>query len=333
MFVTQINYPLCQWRILSYGSTLGPSSSMKTKPLFMLLLCWILLQPCLLAASEHGRFFYEGNGVVKLKSKNTQGKIVESAYRKKDGHYDPTTLSEINSLFGMPAESIGDGVSLRLIALLDYLEDKFAPGKTLLLTSTYRSPQFNESLRKQGKLAGKTSYHMEGMAADVVFPGANAKEIWEYVKSLDCCGIGHYGGNTLHIDSGKPRFWTAATALPLENEDPQNRNIYLVTDRDYYKTGELMLLQFTAVSNYPFGLVSEFKIFENDREVMNFLLGKTTKKTCSIIEQKKDSQFFYWTIPDSKKLKGKKLTIEATFCHPTTPKMPANVRTRPFIIF
>lgn len=306
---------------------------MKTKSqFFMLLLCWILLQPCLLAASERGRFFYEGDGIVKLKIKNTKGKIVETPYRKKDGHYDPTTLSEINRLFGMPVQQIGDGVSLRLIAMLDYLEDKFAPGKTLLLTSAYRSPQFNESLREQGKIAGKTSYHIEGMAVDVTFPNANPKEIWEYVKGLDCCGIGHYGGNTLHIDSGKPRFWTATTALPPENDDPQNRNIYLVTDRDYYKAGELMALRFTAVSDFPFGLVAEFRILESDREVMNFLPDKIAKKACSIIEHKKGSQFFYWTIPDSKKLRGKKLTIEATFCHPTTPKMPAKIQTRPFII-
>ncbi|MBI4411936.1 MAG: DUF882 domain-containing protein [Deltaproteobacteria bacterium] len=249
-------------------------------------------------AAEPGRYFYEGDGKIDLGGKRG---TLSVTYRGNDGTYSTASLKKIDTFFGMPSALLGEGISLRLIAMIDYLQDKFAPGKTLTLRSGYRSPEYNTSLRKKGKLAAKTSYHMEGMAADLVFPGASPQNIWDYVKNLDCCGIGIYGGKEVHLDSGKPRFWTAETALPKEDVPPQNRNIYLAADKDIYYPGETLRLFFSGVSDYPFGVKVPFKLKKGDRTIASFtpeFKKEISGKECVSLDEKRQARLITWKIPE-----------------------------------
>lgn len=286
------------------------------------------------AKNNSGRFFYEGDGFISLTNTHN-GKKVSVQYRLADGSYDAKALSQIDLVFGMANQELGEKVSLRLIAMLDYLEDKFSPGKTLKLISAYRSPKYNQQLRDKGRLAGQTSYHINGMAADVEFPGAKPKEIWEHVKSLNCCGVGDYGGKYIHVDSGKPRFWESKTALPEKDEPQENKNIYLASDLDIYHAEETMRLFFSGISDYPFGVKPTFQVVKGDKTLHSFLLhfeGPTPNQECVTINNFKQSRNIYWTIPKDFKNSDNQLNIQVEFCGFDYKKMPKQILSKPFII-
>lgn len=306
------------------------------RPTLILIACLLLPQGANSSPSQpNGRFFYEGNGSFTISNQHT-GKKATVQYRNTDGTYNRQAMDQLNLIFGVPAKSLQEDVSLRLIAMLDYLEDRYSKGQTIQLFSGYRSPKYNENLRKQGRLAGKTSYHLYAMATDVIFPGANPKEIWEYVRGLDCCGVGYYHGDKIHVDSGKPRFWTSETALPKTKEPPLNKNIYLATDKDIYHPGEKMQLFLSAISDLPIGIKTKFHLMQDGKKIQSFkpqFRRTADEGKCFVAKELKDARLIYWEIPKKlKKITSDKLGIEVEFCEPTYENMPPKVVSKQFKI-
>lgn len=297
------------------------------------LLLFLLLFPLFSLASEKGRYIYEGNGEFSIQKKGSTN-ILHVTYRNADGSYNQKGLDQINVFFGMPTAALKEGISLRLISMIDYLEDKFSPKKTLVMTSGYRSPDYNAKLRTQGKLAGETSYHINGMAADLIFPGADALVIWNYVKDLNCCGIGNYGSNILHIDAGKPRFWTAGTALPKDKSPPENKNIYLSIDKDFYNLGEKIQMFFSGISQFPIGVKPIFKLMDGEKIVQEFSPEfyeiTPAKKECVTLPTRIYTRLITWNLPTNLSNKDH-LGISIEFCN-KTEKMPESILSRTFTI-
>lgn len=283
-----------------------------------------LISPFFLHA-EPRRFLYEGDGLLSLQMAKS-GKKLSVQFRNQDGSYQ--NLKSINAFVGIPA-SFSEPYSLRLLSLLDFLQDHFSPKKTLTVYSGFRSQGYNNAIRAKGATAGKTSYHIEGMAIDVMFPGVSSQKVWEYVKNLNYGGVGIYGGGEVHLDSGKPRFWTKATALPTENEDPQNRNIYLSPEYDFYQEGETMRLFFSAISNYPFGMKSDWEVVDEKGKVLDKVTMSDQK--CVVINQRSETRSFKLEIPQSLP-QNKNLFIRVNFCKPTYKKMPESILSRVFVI-
>lgn len=303
------------------------------KKIFFIILSLLLATLPSWAAESNGRFFLEGDGQLTLVSKS--GGKVNGSYRNKDGTYNRVYLDAINKLFGMPP-SFGEDISLRTIAFVDYLQDIYAPGKPLQLLSGYRSPKLNAALHKTGHLAARTSYHLDGMAADLIFPGVDSKAMWKNARGLMYGGVGYYDGKSVHIDSGRPRFWLAASALPKKDEPPQNKNIYLSVDLDKYKIGETMRLFFSGISDYPFGVKETFVLKKDGHRVgeinPQFKIQKTVSNNCYPIETREQARFIYWKIPAENIPYNDKLTLEVTFCNPVTPLMPEKIDSRTFLI-
>ena len=83
----------------------------------------------------------------------------------------------------------------RLVTLLEKIRDRF--GKPIHINSAYRTAKYN------AKIGGvSNSYHVKGMAADIVVQGIPAKRVAQYAETLGCGGIGWYEArNFTHIDT------------------------------------------------------------------------------------------------------------------------------------
>lgn len=88
-----------------------------------------------------------------------------------------------------------------LIAILEKIRKHF--DEPVIINSGYRTPEWNE------KVGGvKNSYHMKGMAADIIVKNHNSKEVAEYAsKALSELGGGviRYT-NFVHIDVRETKY-------------------------------------------------------------------------------------------------------------------------------
>jgi uncharacterized protein YcbK (DUF882 family) len=196
------------------------------------------------------RFFISGDGRVRLENFKT-GDQATIRYRDAQGAYPVTAQAGIDRLFGVPAGA-SDHISLRLVSLLDYIEDRYQ--RPIRINSGYRSAEYNRRLRDQGRLAAKASLHMEGMACDLVLGAALAPRAYEDIRALACCGVGYYHGESLHVDTGPARFWDETSSKVDTDISAHNKLVMVRTDRDIYLPGEPIDLRIARITNYPIGV-------------------------------------------------------------------------------
>lgn len=91
--------------------------------------------------------------------------------------------------------------------ILQQIRDHFnAP---VHINSAYRTPAYN------AKVGGvSNSYHVKGMAADIVISGVSAKRVAQYAEAIGILGIGWYEGQKFtHIDTRTAQyFWKDKSA-------------------------------------------------------------------------------------------------------------------------
>ena len=202
------------------------------------------------AQAEPARFFVMGSGTLAIENAHTKERATVR-YRREDGTYDAPALGKLNRLF----RSRGDGevteVSLRLIEILSHIQGLVGQNP-LPLISGYRSPEWNQAIRDQGKKAASGSLHTEGLAADVAFPAPKLRPLWLQLRELDCCGAGYYPKNGfLHIDVGRPRFWEPKTSRVEENLSAGNARLFARTEWDVYRPGEVMEVRLHSLTVPP----------------------------------------------------------------------------------
>ena len=271
-----------------------------------------------------GPFFYSGDGRIKIKNSHN-GKVVDVVYMDKEGTLSDQSFAKIDSVFGFPTQDKGENISRRLIAMLDYFSDLVAPDKTIKLVSGYRSPSYNQSLRDKGRIAAKTSTHIDGMAIDFSLSGVNGKELWELIRSKKCCGVGNYGSSIVHLDAGRPRFWEAATSKVDTGASDFNRYIYISPEYDRYEAGEQIRFVFTSVSDFGFGVLNRVSIVsdeEGNNEVLQAEIKGASDK-CVIIKDRKASRFLYVSVP--KKISQGRYRVKIDFCQRPSEEMPKSV--------
>lgn len=271
-----------------------------------------------------GRYFLAGDGVIDLRNAKT-GASARIRYREPDGRYPAAALAHVEQLFGVPAGS-SDAISLRLVSLLDYIEDTYR--KPIVIQSGYRSPEYNAGLRAKGRLAAKASLHMEGMAADIVLGPSLAARAFGEIKALDCCGVGYYHGESLHVDTGPSRYWDETSSKVGTDISSQNKRIMLRTDRDIYRPGEPVTLQLARITEYPIGIARQARITRDGTALGTFPLPGA--KNCLPIAHPEDRRL-HWRLPPDFRPDGR-LQIELDFCERTAPEMPSTVQSNTFVI-
>lgn len=268
-------------------------------------------------------FFYMGDGKLHVRNSHN-GQEANANMLNPDGSLNEAGLAAIDAVFGFPAEEKGEHISPRLLFMLDYFSDKAAPGKVIHLDSGYRTPTYNKKLKESGGNVAQTSTHIDGMAIDFFIKGVDGKKLWEAIRRENCCGVGHYGGNDVHLDSGRPRFWEAATSKVGTGESDFNRRIYLSTEYDRYKAGERVRLALSGISHFGFGIGKQMWITRDGvskGEGTGIVLQGDNE--CILVGERKTSRFLYATLP--RDLPPGRYRIRLEFCRIPFEQMPREI--------
>jgi uncharacterized protein YcbK (DUF882 family) len=275
-----------------------------------------------LAEPAAGRFFFSGDGLVHIRNLHTN-KEARVRLLTPEGSLDEEGFTRIDEVFGLPTAEKGEHISPRLIFMLDHFSDLVAPGKPIDMISGYRSPEYNSALRDKGGNVAKTSIHQDGMALDFSIEGVKGKELWQLIKSRNCAGVGHYGGSSIHLDSAKPRYWEAATSKVRTGESDHNRRIYLSTDYDRYRAGDMVRLSFSSVSDFGFGIGSAATIVSDpkgENAVATAPIKSQDDSGCVMIRDRRASRFIYFALPPN--LREGRYRIRVDFCTRPSDQMP-----------
>lgn len=274
------------------------------------------------AESSPGRFFLMGDGKLHIKNLDT-GREVTAVIHGPDGAFNEEGLAKIDSVFGYTGRGNGDHISLRLLCMLDHFTDLVAPGKTVQLISGYRSPAHNTALRNAGGNVARTSLHMEGMALDFSIQGVSGKKLWNLIRSKDCCGVGHYGGDSIHLDAARPRFWEAATSKVRTGESDYNRRLYASTDFDRYGPGDSVRLFLSALSDFGFGVRPSVALVK-DRDglegVSQVMLLASQPADCLMIQSYQNGRSLSFVLPQD--LRSGRYRVRIDFCRRPFEEMP-----------
>ncbi len=275
-------------------------------------------------SSDPVRFFRSGDGKISIRNEHN-GREANVNLFDIDGRLNEKALNEIDRVFNLPDDRKGEYISLRLLFLLDYFSDMIAPGKTIHLISGYRSPIYNKKLKDSGGNVARTSTHMDGMAIDFYVEGVSGKALWETIRRENCCGVGHYGGASVHLDSGKPRFWEAVTSKVGTRESEFNRKLYLSTEYDRYKQGEKIRFFLTSLSDFPFGINRKATLFDNIEGKNNaapMIIQARDGEECIIVKDRDAARSIYSTLPSG--IEPGRYRIRFDFCRRPFEQMPAS---------
>jgi uncharacterized protein YcbK (DUF882 family) len=283
------------------------------------------------SATEGPRFFHDGDGRLQLVSEKN-GQTFKGVYRSAEGRYDEAALKAIYRVFGASYDPAFPRLSLRLIAFLDYLEDRLRSGARITVTSGYRSPEYNASVRNRGGLAAKASLHQYGMAADIIMDGVPSQKVWHTVKSVGFGGAGYYHGRTVHVDVGPARSWDEKTSGVGTGISDDNKLVGMVTDFDVYRPGEKITLRFIRMTAFPIGVVPAFSLYSQTSdgtaaEVAAFepTFATAIDGACPQFDDIDQMADIRWVLPPE--LSAGQYAIRAQFCGRAWEGMPPEIET------
>lgn len=281
------------------------------------------------AAVPRGRFQVMGDGILTL----TRGKgVVSVRYRGPDGSYLADGLRTLHSLFGTSYDRPSERVELRLIELLDAVQDHFG-GRAIVLRSGFRSPVANNSLRRQGKLAGQSSMHIEGGAADFHLAGVSSAEVAAYARALAVGGVGYYHGREVHLDTGPVRQWDEQTSGTEAQAPQRNAKIILQTEFDRYGAGEPVRFRWMRITEFPVvvPLQVSLECERSERAVpvrevtLQYGAGLLHRKDgCVVLDTRAAARGPVWAAAPAARCGGR-YQVRVRFCERPSELMPAEV--------
>ncbi|WP_170161722.1 YcbK family protein [Desulfosoma caldarium] len=146
------------------------------------------------------------SGVLSFYNLHTHERLTVR-YMSQSGRLDHRALRRLDYLFRCHFTNTVRPVDRHLYLLLDAVRQRLgATGRPYLLVSGYRSPTYNEHLRRQGRGVAKKSYHMKAKAADVFIEGVSLDALGSAAADFKAGGVGTYR-DFIHLDVGPVRYW------------------------------------------------------------------------------------------------------------------------------
>ncbi|MBF0492640.1 MAG: DUF882 domain-containing protein [Deltaproteobacteria bacterium] len=288
---------------------------------FFFILCLLLLIPFPLNAMD--RFFILGSGKIHF---SQNGKTLEAQYRQGE-NYDEKALKKINAVYGSNFENPAERMSLRFLEVLSAIQAHFN-NASIYIKSGYRSPNTNQKLREQGKLAAQSSMHKEAAAADFYLEGVSAEALRDYAQGLDCCGVGYYHGRHIHLDTGPKRWWDEKTSGTESKEPQENEKIIAMTQYDLYSPSEKISFDLARVTNFPIQIkslgIQKIAPANVKQASIFFDLKQFSKKTFSSASELKNIEI------KPEKMPTGRYYIEINFSNSSWSKMPATIYSNEF---
>lgn len=167
----------------------------------------VLIQPEKVLASFSSSADKQPSGRLKLYSINT-GEKIDVTYRHKGGHYNTQAIKDLNWLLRCHYTDQEHPIDIKTLEFLDLIHTRLDCENEIHVICGYRSPKYNNYLRKRSRNVAKHSLHMEGRALDIRIPGIALSKLKRTALSLRMGGVGYYPrSNFIHIDSGVFRTW------------------------------------------------------------------------------------------------------------------------------
>jgi uncharacterized protein YcbK (DUF882 family) len=272
------------------------------------------------------RFFFAGDGSLALDNAHF-GEHLAIRYRAADGHYDPAALAAIEHFFRSRSDGRSGRVSLRLIELIDFIQDRYRPARMTLI-SGYRSPELNAALRGSGHRVAQASLHTEGMAADLQFSGLDMRRLWLALRTLETGGVGLYAADGfIHVDTGTPRFWEAATSGVEKNLSAGNARVFARTDFDRYADLRGAMITLHAVTALPIRIRRTASVGGRALALEPSDASIARDGDCYVVAQ--PAAAYAFTVTTSDPGPAQRAPIRLSTCPPRIEATPAEIETNP----
>jgi uncharacterized protein YcbK (DUF882 family) len=122
------------------------------------------------------------------------------------GVYDKDAIDGLNRLLRCHYTNEIKPIDVGVLNLLCDIKDRTQKDTEIQIISGYRSPAYNEYLRRTGRGVVKNSLHLQGRAIDFNLPQVGTTKLYTLARSFYAGGVGHYP-DFVHIDNGRIRYW------------------------------------------------------------------------------------------------------------------------------
>ncbi len=152
---------------------------------------------------------------------------------KKDGHYIPEALAELNHFLRDWRRNEEIRMDPRLFDVVWEVYQKTGVQEPVHVICGYRALATNNMLRTRSRMVAKHSQHTLGKAMDFRIPGVDPETVREIALKLQEGGVGYYSpgaGNFSHLDVGSVRAWPRVPRETLARLFPDGKTVHIPAD-------------------------------------------------------------------------------------------------------
>ncbi len=184
--------------------------------------------------------FPQGDGRLRLYNFQSD-QFAEVGFRE-NGKLLPEGVARIQELLRSRVDSETVTLDIRLLDLLDYLQDYFGADTVEIISGLHRKTP-SDPKEKRDREPSPQGLHAQGKAVDFHLDEIREETIRNYLVQLKIGGVGYYGSlDFIHVGSGKFRTWggSEAFARQLMGIMTPEGPVKLISDKNEYLPGDYL---------------------------------------------------------------------------------------------